>query len=78
VEFGDKFVGDSVMSRCRRIVEIADDFVNFISSDCVVLGDWMVVSFHKIWQKWWSGFCLWWEEGVSEDVVFFLNVVYAI
>jgi hypothetical protein len=49
VKFGNKFVGDLVMSGCRWIIEIADNFVDFISSNCIILGDWMVVSFHKIW-----------------------------
>jgi hypothetical protein len=78
VKFGNKFIGDSVVSRYRRIVEIADNSVNFISSDHVIVGDWIVMSFHEIWWEGWSCFCLWWEEGISEDVTFSLEVVYAI
>jgi hypothetical protein len=66
------------MSRCRRIVEAANNLVDFIGGNSVVLGGWVVVSFHEVWWEGWSGFCLWWEEGVSEDVAFSLEVVYAI
>jgi hypothetical protein len=78
MKFGDEVVSDSVMSGYRRIVEVADDFVDFIGGDRVVLGGWVVVSFHKIWQEGWSGFCLSREEGVSEDVTFSLEVIYAV
>jgi hypothetical protein len=49
VKSSNKFIGDSVMSGCRRIVEIVDNFVDFTSSNCVIVGDWAVVSFHKVW-----------------------------
>jgi hypothetical protein len=66
------------MSGCGRIIKVADDFVDFLVSDHIIVGDWVVVSFHDIsWERW-SGFCLWWEEGVSEDVAFSLEVVYAV
>jgi hypothetical protein len=78
VKFGDEFIGDAVMSRCRRIVEMADNFVDFIGSDRVIVGDWVVVLFHEVWWEGWSGFCLWWEEGILEDVTFSLEVIYAI
>jgi hypothetical protein len=78
VKFGNKFVGDSVMSGCRCIVGIADNFVDFTGSDCVIVGDWGVVSFYEVWWEGWSGFCLWREEGILEDVTFSLEVVYAI
>jgi hypothetical protein len=66
------------MSGCGRIIEVADDFVDFTSGDRVIIGDWVVVLFHEIWREGWSGVCLWWEEGVSEDVAFSLEVVYAV
>jgi hypothetical protein len=78
VKFGDIFVGDSVVSGCGCIIEVADDLVDFIGSDRVIVDEWVVVSFHEIQWEGWSGFCLWWEEGISEDVAFSLEVVYAI
>jgi hypothetical protein len=66
------------MSGCGRIVEIADDFVDFPSSDHVIVGDWAIMLFDKIRREGWSGFGLWREEGVSEDVAFSLKVVYAV
>jgi hypothetical protein len=78
MKFGDEVVSDSVMSGYRHIVEVADDFVDLIGGDRVVLAIWVVVLFHEIWQEGWSGFCLWWEEGISEDVAFSLEVIYAI
>jgi hypothetical protein len=66
------------MSGCRCIIEVADDFVDFIGGDRVVAGGWVVVSFHEIWREGWSSLCLWWEEGVLEDVTFPLEVVYAV
>jgi hypothetical protein len=66
------------MSGCGCIIEVANDFVDFIGGNRVVVGGWVVVSFHEVWWAGWSGFCLWWEEGVSEDVAFSLEVVYAV
>jgi hypothetical protein len=48
VKFGDKFIGDLVVSGCRRIVEVVDDSVDFIGGNHVIVGDWVVVLFHKI------------------------------
>jgi hypothetical protein len=66
------------MSGCGRIIEVVDDFVDFTGGDRVIVGDWVVVSFHEIWCEGWSGVCLWWEQGVSEDVTFSLEVIYAV
>jgi hypothetical protein len=78
VKFGDKFIGDSGVSGCRRIVEVVDDSVDFIGGDCVIVGDWVVVSFYEIQWEGWLGFCLWQEEGISEDVVLSLEFFYAV
>jgi hypothetical protein len=37
------------MSRCRCIVEAINNLVDFIGGDSVILGSWVVVSFHKVW-----------------------------
>jgi hypothetical protein len=66
------------MSRCRCIVEAANNLVDIIGSDSIVLGNWVVMLFHKVWWEGWSGFCLWWEEGISEGVTFSLEVIYTI
>jgi hypothetical protein len=36
------------MSRCRRIVEAANNLVDFLGGDSVVLGGWVVVSFYEV------------------------------
>jgi hypothetical protein len=46
------------MSGCGCIIEVADDFVDFIGGDRVIIGDWVVLSFHEIWREGWSGTCL--------------------
>jgi hypothetical protein len=66
------------MSGCGCIIEVVNDFVDLIGGDRVIVSGWVVVSFHKVWWEGWSGFCLWWEEGISEDVAFSLEVVYAV
>jgi hypothetical protein len=48
VEFGDTFIGYSVMSRCRCIIKGADDLVDCSGGNHVIMGDWVVVSFHEI------------------------------
>jgi hypothetical protein len=78
VKFGDKFVGNLVVSGCRCIVEIADNFVDFIGSDHVIVGDWAIVSLPECQWEGWLGFGLWREEGLLEDVTFSLEVVYAV
>jgi hypothetical protein len=72
------FIGDSVVSRCRCIVEMADNFIDLIGSDCVIVGDWAVMIVYEIWWEGWSGFCLWWEKGISKDVALSLQVIYAV
>jgi hypothetical protein len=66
------------MSGCRRIIEVAKDCLDFAGGDLVIVGGWVVVSFHEVWWEGWSGFCLWWEKGVSDDLTFSLEVVYAV
>jgi hypothetical protein len=75
VEFGDKFVGNLVMSGCGCIIEVADDFVDFIGGGYIVLGSWVVVSLHQVGWEGWSDFYFWWEEGIPEDIAFSMEVI---
>jgi hypothetical protein len=78
VKLGNRLVGDLVMSGGGYEIQVSDYFLHFRKGYRGIVGQGGVVVFDKVrWQRGWTG-CLWWEEGVPEDVTFSLKIGCAI